>query len=35
MAPVAIVVIDPAPCDLLRIESKFRVALAPLNIATS
>ena len=35
MAPVAIVVIDPAPRDLLRIESKFRIALAPLHVATS
>jgi len=35
MAPVAIVVIDPAPRDLLRIKSKFRIALAPLHLATS
>jgi hypothetical protein len=33
MAPVAIIVVDPAPGDLLRIESEFGVTLAPLNIA--
>ena len=33
MAAVAIVVVNPAPGDLLRIESKFSVALAPLDIA--
>jgi hypothetical protein len=32
VAAVAIVVIDPAASDLLRIESEFGVALAPLDV---
>jgi hypothetical protein len=34
MAPVAIIVVNLAPGDLLRIEPEFGVALAPLDIAT-
>jgi hypothetical protein len=33
MAPVAIIVVNPAPGDLLRIESEFGVTLAALDIA--
>jgi hypothetical protein len=32
MAPVAVVVVDPAPRDLLRIQSEFRIALAALHV---
>ncbi len=33
MAPVAIIVVNPAPGDLLRLESEFGVAFAALDIA--
>src|ERR1700680_4604237 len=32
MTAVAIVVVDPAPCNLLRIESEFSIALAALHV---
>jgi hypothetical protein len=35
MAPVAIIVVNPAPGDLLRIESQLSVALAALNLAAT
>ncbi len=34
MATVAIIVVNPAPSDLLRIESEFSVTLAALDFAT-
>lgn len=33
MAPVAIIIVNPAPGDLLRIEPEFGVGLAALDIA--